>query len=98
MGLSYLLIGFWYYKPSAARAAKKAFLTTRIGDLPHVGIMHCSARPTANYHQLFDWRSPKLHQLRVALRHAFLVAIGKALGSRPRLVAGCHGGPTTVSH
>lgn len=34
MGLtSYLLIGFWYHKPSAAAAAKKAFITTRIGDL-----------------------------------------------------------------
>ncbi len=30
---SYLLIGFWYHKPSAAAAAKKAFVTTRIGDL-----------------------------------------------------------------
>lgn len=30
---SYLLIGFWYRKPSAAAAAKKAFMTTRIGDL-----------------------------------------------------------------
>jgi NADH-quinone oxidoreductase subunit L len=30
---SYLLIGFWYQKPSAAAAAKKAFLTTRIGDV-----------------------------------------------------------------
>ena len=29
---SYLLIGFWYQKPSAAAAAKKAFLTTRVGD------------------------------------------------------------------
>ena len=29
---SYLLIGFWYEKPSAADAAKKAFLTNRIGD------------------------------------------------------------------
>ena len=34
MGLtSYLLIGFWYAKPSAAAAAKKAFIVTRIGDL-----------------------------------------------------------------
>jgi NADH-quinone oxidoreductase subunit L len=34
MGLtSYLLIGFWYQKPSAAAAAKKAFIVTRIGDL-----------------------------------------------------------------
>jgi NADH-quinone oxidoreductase subunit L len=30
---SYLLIGFWYQKPAAAAAAKKAFVTTRIGDL-----------------------------------------------------------------
>ncbi len=30
---SYLLIGFWYHKPRAAAAAKKAFITTRIGDL-----------------------------------------------------------------
>jgi NADH-quinone oxidoreductase subunit L len=30
---SYLLIGFWYHKPSASAAAKKAFITTRIGDL-----------------------------------------------------------------
>ncbi|MFQ5761579.1 MAG: NADH-quinone oxidoreductase subunit L [Candidatus Bathyarchaeia archaeon] len=30
---SYLLIGFWYKKPSAAAAAKKAFLVTRIGDM-----------------------------------------------------------------
>ncbi len=30
---SYLLIGFWFHKPAAAAAAKKAFITTRIGDL-----------------------------------------------------------------
>jgi NADH-quinone oxidoreductase subunit L len=30
---SYLLIGFWYQKPAAAAAAKKAFLTTRVGDI-----------------------------------------------------------------
>jgi hypothetical protein len=29
---SYLLIGFWFERPSAADAAKKAFLTNRIGD------------------------------------------------------------------
>ncbi len=33
---SYLLIGFWYRKPEAAAAARKAFLVTRIGD---VGLM-----------------------------------------------------------
>ncbi len=30
---SYLLIGFWIHKPSAAAAARKAFITTRIGDI-----------------------------------------------------------------
>src|SRR5213082_3169294 len=30
---SYLLIGFWYHKPSAAAAAKKAFIVTRVGDI-----------------------------------------------------------------
>jgi NADH-quinone oxidoreductase subunit L len=30
---SYLLIGFWYRKPSAARAAVKAFWTTKAGDV-----------------------------------------------------------------
>ncbi|MGB8853427.1 MAG: NADH-quinone oxidoreductase subunit L [Pirellulales bacterium] len=29
---SYLLIGFWFTKPEAARAAKKAFLVNRVGD------------------------------------------------------------------
>lgn len=34
MGLcSYLLIGFWFMKPEAAAAAKKAFLTTKVGDI-----------------------------------------------------------------
>jgi NADH-quinone oxidoreductase subunit L len=34
MGLcSYLLIGFWFGKPSARDAAVKAFMTTRIGDV-----------------------------------------------------------------
>ncbi len=37
---SYLLIGFWSYKPSAAVAAKKAFLVNRVGDVGlSIGIM-----------------------------------------------------------
>ncbi|MBM3131993.1 MAG: NADH-quinone oxidoreductase subunit L [Chloroflexi bacterium] len=42
---SYLLIGFWYHKPSAAAAAKKAFVVTRFADiglvLALVGIWRC---------------------------------------------------------
>jgi len=34
MGLcSYVLIGFWYQRPTASRAAVKAFVTTRVGDV-----------------------------------------------------------------
>ena len=37
---SYLLIGFWYFKPSAAAAAKKAFIVTKLGDIGFfVGIL-----------------------------------------------------------
>ena len=38
---SYLLIGFWFHKPSAAKAAKKAFLVTRVGDIGFlIGILY----------------------------------------------------------
>lgn len=30
---SYLLVGFWFFKPEAALAAKKSFIVTRIGDV-----------------------------------------------------------------
>ena len=30
---SYLLIGFWQHKPTAAAAAKKAFVVNRVGDI-----------------------------------------------------------------
>jgi proton-translocating NADH-quinone oxidoreductase chain L len=30
---SYLLVGYWHHKPSAADAARKAFLVTRLGDV-----------------------------------------------------------------
>jgi NADH-quinone oxidoreductase subunit L len=30
---SYLLIGYWYYRPSAGAAAMKAFIVNRVGDL-----------------------------------------------------------------
>ncbi len=37
---SYLLIGFWFHRPAAANAAKKAFIVTRLGDFGFlVGIL-----------------------------------------------------------
>jgi len=41
---SYLLIGFWYEKPSASAAAMKAFLVNRVGDFGFIlGIFGCFA-------------------------------------------------------
>ena len=56
MGLcSYLLIGFWYAKPSARNAAVKAFMTTRIGDvfmLLGIAFLY-SATGTLSYREIF---------------------------------------------
>lgn len=51
---SYLLIGFWYTKPSAARAAIKAFVVTRTGDIGFlIGIIALyHATGTFNFSQL----------------------------------------------
>src|SRR5919107_711099 len=48
---SYLLIGHWFEKPSAARAAQKAFIVTRVGDAAlFVGIiMFWRATGTTSY-------------------------------------------------
>ncbi len=52
---SYLLIGFWFERPAAATAAKKAFITTRIGDTGMLiglfvifGAVHSLAIPDVN--------------------------------------------------
>ncbi|MCX6830296.1 MAG: NADH-quinone oxidoreductase subunit L [candidate division Zixibacteria bacterium] len=53
---SYLLIGFWFEKKSASDAGKKAFITTRVGDLGFiVGILIlASYAGTLNYQQVFE--------------------------------------------
>jgi NADH-quinone oxidoreductase subunit L len=51
---SYLLIGFWFSKPLAAAAARKAFLVTRIGD---VGMMIGILLLWVNCHYRLDFRS-----------------------------------------
>jgi len=56
MGLcSYLLIGFWYAKPSARDAAIKAFMTTRVGDVfMLLGIAYLYyATGTLSFRQIF---------------------------------------------
>jgi NADH-quinone oxidoreductase subunit L len=53
---SYLLISFWFEKKSAADAGKKAFITTRIGDLGFiVGLLIIGAYfGTFNYQGVFE--------------------------------------------
>ncbi|MFQ6103339.1 MAG: NADH-quinone oxidoreductase subunit L [Candidatus Glassbacteria bacterium] len=52
---SYLLIGFWFEKKSAADAGKKAFITTRVGDVGmFIGIMITFATiGTLGFHEMF---------------------------------------------
>jgi len=52
---SYLLIGFWFYKPEAARAALKAFWVTRLGDVGFaIGVVLLwAAAGTFTYEGLF---------------------------------------------
>lgn len=65
MGLcSYLLIGFWYAKPSARDAAVKAFMTTRIGDvfmLLGIATLYILTS-TLNYREIF-YNPEMLHKL-----------------------------------
>jgi NADH-quinone oxidoreductase subunit L len=53
---SYLLIGFWFEKKSASDAGKKAFLTTRTGDLGFIiGILILTtALGTFNFREIFE--------------------------------------------
>jgi NADH-quinone oxidoreductase subunit L len=56
---SYLLIGFWFTLPSAADAARKAFLVTRIGDVGmFIGILLLwfnVPNHSLNYEDVFAW-------------------------------------------
>jgi NADH-quinone oxidoreductase subunit L len=78
---SYLLIGFWYHKPSAASAAKKAFLVTRVGDtllLAGIIILYTTFG-TFNFTQIFErlgTQSPGF--IKVVMLLIFGGAVGKS--------------------
>ncbi len=61
---SYLLIGFYYQKPSAVRAAKKAFIVTRFADLGFlIGILMLSfSTKTFDFITLTDPNGPAITQ------------------------------------
>jgi NADH-quinone oxidoreductase subunit L len=58
---SYLLIGFWFHRPTAANAAKKAFIVTRIGDFGFLAaiLLLFSRTETFDIATLFE-RAPEL--------------------------------------
>src|SRR5204862_5512401 len=53
---SYLLIGFWYERPAAADAGKKAFIVTRIGDFGFMlgALMLVAATGSLDYERVFS--------------------------------------------
>ena len=106
MGLcSYLLIGYWYNKPSAASAAKKAFLTTRVGDaflLVGLGILFIQFK-TLDFDALFAAAAqgaPGVDRGALLLANAciFIGAVGKsAQFPLHTWLPDAMEGPTTVS-
>ena len=71
---SYLLIGFWYHKPSAVAASKQAFILTRFADsffllgILLIGFM-------LNSFDFLDWNNPqKLGIVNMAVSHKWLAA------------------------
>ena len=80
---SYLLIGHWYHKNSAAEAAKKAFLVNRIGDFGFmIGILLIwGAFGTVNFSEignLLDPQEDNTNLLNWAMLCIFCGAIGKS--------------------
>ena len=111
MGLcSYLLIGYWYKKPSAASAAKKAFLVTRAGDILFLfGILLLYNNfHTLNYTKLFEDVTSRFNAGTLtgaelgAVKWAGLLIFGGAVGKSAQFplhvwLPDAMEGPTTVS-
>ena len=76
---SYLLIGFWFERPSAAEAGKKAFLVTRVGDFGFaLGVMLIFATfGTLGYAQVFE-QAPQVLTTSLATAITLLLFAGAA--------------------
>ena len=99
---SYLLIGFWYEKPSAASAAKKAFIVTRAGDVSFlIGLVILwNTFKTFDFEYLFNPDNLKGHS--DAIKWATLFIFGGAVGKSAQFplhvwLPDAMEGPTTVS-
>src|SRR5471032_2248005 len=91
---SYLLIGFWYDKPSANAAAMKAFIANRVGDFGFaLGIFAVwMLSGSVNYGEIFA-KGPEMAQMRIhflgmdlpALETACLLLFVGAMGKSAQL-------------
>ncbi len=74
--VSYLLIGFWFNKPSANFANMKAFLVNRVGDFGFIlGIgLLVSYSGTLNYHENFE-QAAELSQFLLPGTHWMLMTV-----------------------
>ncbi len=82
MGLcSYLLIGFWFAKPSARAAAIKAFMTTRVGDVfMLMGVAYLySMTGTLSYRAIF-YNEEVLHHLATTAAPLFGMSAAGLIG------------------
>jgi NADH-quinone oxidoreductase subunit L len=100
---SFLLIGFWWEKRSAAEAAKKAFITTRIGDVGFlIGIILLyRGAGTFNIQEIIHYAENggfSSTYLTIAVLFLFMGAVGKS-GQFPLHVwlPDAMEGPTPVS-
>ena len=103
---SYLLIGFWYEKPTAASAAKRAFIVTRVGDIMFMAgiIILLKYTGTLEFSELFDSAATQAafagneNMLTLATALIFGGAIGKsAQFPLHEWLPDAMEGPTTVS-
>ncbi len=97
---SYLLIGFWYQKPAAASAAKKAFLVTRIGDvlfLTGIAMLYVKFG-TLNFTELEHLMGHDIQGLLLPALLLFCGAVGKSAQFPLHVwLPNAMEGPTTVS-
>jgi NADH-quinone oxidoreductase subunit L len=80
---SYLLIGFWYQKPSAARAAVKAFWITKAGDVGFlIGIVllwrHAGTSDLTELHSMAASGTMPLAGLSIITFCIYMGAMGKS--------------------
>jgi NADH-quinone oxidoreductase subunit L len=75
---SYLLIGYWYTRPAASRAAVKAFWTTKLGDLGFIAgiVMLWSATGTFEFEALFRMAKDQTLPLEGLATTMFLIYLG----------------------